>query len=123
MDLAALTIAPPTPSFPATAPPVRVRSPERFLKGPVPLPWLCAAACLPGKSLHVGVALWHLAGARRSQTIALPNALLEGFGVDRFAKRRALDALEQAGLIHVEHHRGRHPLVSILTASIAAPQP
>src|SRR3954452_4212832 len=32
---------------------------ERFLHGPVPLPWLEAAARLPGKSLHTGVALWY----------------------------------------------------------------
>ena len=29
-----------------------------FLKGPIPMPWLIVAGNLPGKALHVGIALW-----------------------------------------------------------------
>jgi hypothetical protein len=35
---------------------------DRFLKGPVPMPWLATAARLPGKALAVGIALWRLGG-------------------------------------------------------------
>jgi hypothetical protein len=32
----------------------------RFLKGPVPWPWIVAAAALPGSALIVGLSLWRL---------------------------------------------------------------
>ena len=69
---------------------------ERFLKGPVPLPWLETAARLPGKSLHTGVALWYVAGLTRSPTVPLSNIAGERFGLDRNAKYRALEWLARA---------------------------
>ena len=88
---------------------------ERFLKGPVPLPWLEAAARLPGKSLHTGVALWYSAGLTRSQSVPLSNVAGDRFGLDRNAKYRALAWLEGAGLVRVERKLGRSPVVTILT--------
>jgi hypothetical protein len=94
---------------------VPVRQPERFLKGPVPMSWLAAAARLPGKALAVGLALWRLAGATKSQTILLSTTEVALLGVDRNAKSRALRMLEMAGLISVERRPGRLPRVTILT--------
>ena len=92
----------------------RPRKGEHFLKGPVPLPWLEAAARLPGKSLHTGVALWYVAGLTRSPTVALSNLSGGKFGLDRNAKYRALAWLESAGLVRVERKLGRAPVVTIL---------
>lgn len=104
------------PSSPRSAPPKR-RAP--FLKGPVPLAWLAMASCLPGRALAVGVVLWFQAGLQGAHEVKLTNQTLGPFGVDRFAKRRALDALAAAGLVSVTHHRGRSPLVRLHEA----PQP
>ena len=90
-----------------------MRSRVRFLKGPVPLPWLEAAAKLPGKSMHAGVALWYLAGLRGSREVALSNVLARQFGLDRNAKRRALAWLEAAELIQVVRQTGRAPSVRL----------
>lgn len=87
---------------------------EGFLKGPVPLAWLEAAAGLPGKSLHAGVALWYAAGLTRSASIPLSNISGLRFGLDRNAKYRALAWLEGAGLVRVERKLGRAPVVTIL---------
>jgi hypothetical protein len=92
----------------------RRQSGEKFLKGPVPLNWLGRAAQLPGKSLHVGAAFWFLKGLCRTDTVTLSNGILAAFGVDRHAKYRALNCLEQAGLIRCERHTGRSPRVTIL---------
>ena len=100
--------------------PVRPKKGEYFLKGPVPLPWLTAAARLPGKSLHTGVALWYASGVVRSRRIALSNVAGGRFGLDRNAKYRALEWLERAGLITVERQLGRAPVVTIL--EFAEPQ-
>jgi len=90
---------------------------EKFLKGPVPLAWLASSARLPGKTLHISVVLWFLAGLNNTRSVSLPSSVLRSFGVDRSAKRRALDWLEEAGLIMVERHPGRNPRVILLDAS------
>jgi hypothetical protein len=86
----------------------------RFLKGPVPLNWLMWAAKQPGKSLHVGIALWFKSGLTRSHRVSVPNGLLNMFGVDRHAKARALRSLESAGLISVKRESGKNPVITIL---------
>ena len=91
------------------------RQPTKFLKGPVPWSWIQSAACLPAKSLHVGLCLWRLAGATHSMTIKLSNQEVAALGIDRHAKSRALQHLERAGLVKVDHHRGRFPRVTILS--------
>lgn len=88
---------------------------SRFLKGPVPLPWLEAAASLPGKSLHVGIALWFASGLTRSGTMPLSTVGAAKFGLDRHSKNRALAWLEKAGLIKVDRKQGRAPVVTILS--------
>ena len=92
---------------------------EKFLKGPVPLNWLARAGQLPGKSLHVGVVLWFLAGMYRTNSIALPNGILKLLGVDRHAKYRALNQLGQADLIKCDRHDGRSPGVTLVASGEA----
>jgi DNA-binding MarR family transcriptional regulator len=87
---------------------------ERFLKGPIPLKWLCRAATKRGKTFHVAIALWHLASMKGGPTVSLPNPLLASFGVNRYAKSRGLKQLEAAGLVSVKRNPGRNPVVTIL---------
>jgi hypothetical protein len=98
--------------------PPRHRSGEQFLKGPIPLRWLCLAAKQPGKALHVGIALWLLAGMKRNRTVTLTNVLLGRFGVDRSAKSRGLRSLEVVGLIAIHRRPNRNPDVTILDPNI-----
>jgi hypothetical protein len=86
---------------------------EKFLKGPIPLPWLQCAAQLPGKALHVGIALWYLVGLTSSSTVTMTRTCLKRFGIHHETGRRALLALEQAGLIHVERNGRKSPRVTI----------
>ncbi len=108
-DPAQIDKAKPETRTASTSAPVR-----RFLRGPVPWDWLVRAAQLPGKALVVGLCLWRLSGAKGKDTVMLANAELKPFGVDRAAKSRALAALEKAGLIAVQHHPGRFPVVTLL---------
>jgi hypothetical protein len=78
---------------------------ERFLKGPIPWPWLEAAAGLPGKALHLALCLWQQAGWRRRRTVKLCLTRV-GLGVSEYAGRRALRLLEAAGLVSVERQPG-----------------
>ena len=86
---------------------------ERFLRGPIPLNWLTTAARLPGKTLHVGLAIWLEAGMRNSAVVPLSNVMGQRFGLDRNSKYRGLIWLEEAGLIAVERKLGRAPVVTI----------
>lgn len=95
----------------------RPRAGEKFLKGPIPLDWLSVAAQLPGKSLHVAIAIWLTASLAKSATVPLSNAAALPFGLDRNAKYRALVWLEGAGLISVERKLGRSPVVTVCEVS------
>jgi DNA-binding transcriptional ArsR family regulator len=104
----------PTPTAIQRRGPPRHREGERFLKGPIPWQWLCSASRLPGKALHVAIALWHLAGMTGSETVRLATSVLKPLGVSRYSGYRALRALEEAGLIAVTRRRGRNPIVRLL---------
>src|SRR3954452_3331565 len=64
----------------------RPRPTAPFLKGPIPLATLAAAARLPGKALALYVALQHRCGLEGKSTVTLSAALLRDFGVGRDAK-------------------------------------
>lgn len=96
----------------------------RLIKGPIPLDWIGRAACLPGKTLHVALALQYLAGLQKTHTVKLGAKALVVMGVARDAKYEALDRLQEAGLITVERARGRIPVVTMLVgANEKAEQP
>jgi hypothetical protein len=86
---------------------------HRFLKGPIPFPYLLKASKLPGRALHVFIAIWFLHGVTKNKTFSLKNSLLREFGVQRHAGYRALKELEKAALISVVRCQGRNPRVTI----------
>lgn len=89
--------------------PRRTAPQGQFLKGPIPLPWLQQAAALPGKAFHVGVVVWYLVGLTSTHTVRVTRAVLKRFGVQHETGRRALRALEQAGLLRVERQGRQSP--------------
>ena len=90
--------------------PPRHKPGEKFLKGPVPWRWVEAAGLLPGKALAVGLVAWREAGCRNERTVPVN---LSALGMPRRTAQRALRALEDAGLVAVEHRDGRPPLVTL----------
>lgn len=86
-----------------------------FLKGPVPLDWLAAAAQLPGKALTVAVLIRYRSGLQRATAeLTLPGKLLTQFGIGRNALYRGLEQLERAKLIEIERRRGRMARIAIV---------
>ena len=94
--------------------PPRHKRGEKFLKGPIPYRWLSKAAEQGGKTLHVAIALWFLAGLKRTWTISLSRRTLEDFGVNRHSSYRGLKKLENIGLVSVVRRPGCLPKVTIL---------
>ncbi len=110
--------APTTRPLPSSAP-TRKRSRRRkagewFVKGPIPGEWIGRAAKLPGKALHVGLAVWYLFGLTKRLPVALSRRVLALFGVLPDAGRRALTQLEGEGLVSVDRHSGRCSRVTIV---------
>ena len=102
----------------ATQPKPRAKAARNFLRGPIPIPWLIAAAKLPGRSLHVGLALWYYAGMRSTHQINFPIRWLKtAFNMERHAAYRGLAALEKAGLVSVARYRGHASRVVLLEVS------
>ena len=91
-----------------------------FIKGPIPLAWVQQAAKLPGRALHLGMALWYLAGVRRSNKGAIPYKVTKHFGLNRYTVYRGLARLEKAGLVRVSRVRGRRLSFTLLQASPCA---
>jgi hypothetical protein len=85
-----------------------------FLKGPIPIVWLNIAAKLPGKALHVGIAIWWLAGMSKSTAFKLTRKALDHLGVSRDAASDGLKRLEDNGLILVKRSPGQRPTIEII---------
>jgi hypothetical protein len=100
---------------PSAPTPAETRGP--FLKGPISWPWLLKAGRLPGHALHVAVVLQQLKGCRRGNTFRFGYRRMLTMGVGRWATRRALRALESAGLIALAAAPGQGVLVTILPAT------
>lgn len=98
----------------------RTKRGDAYLGGNVPWSWITCAGTLPGRALHVGLVIWHLATRRRSNRVKLNlHRLAADFGIDRSTASRALGRLATAGLVQVEHGDGRCPMVKLLDAPTA----
>lgn len=87
-----------------------------FLKGPIPTAWLSVASGLPGKSLHVGLAIWFAHGFEKQTRFKFSSKWHSWLGVGPYALRQSLQRLKEAGLIRVEYRPGCSPIVTLLTA-------
>jgi hypothetical protein len=97
----------------------RTRKPNRFLKGPVPWPWLVRAMRLPGKALAVGLMLWWQAGCCGQRTVYFSLTRAAANGIPTTA-RRGLRQLEGAGLVTARRRPG-HGLEVTLHEPAAGP--
>ena len=95
-----------------------LKSKRGFIKGPIDLTWISAVAKLPGKTLNVGLALVWLSGLNRSKAgLKLTRTVYDLFNVSRQSTAKALQAMEEAGLIKVDRMSGRKNLITILDVS------
>jgi hypothetical protein len=66
-----------------------------------------------GQTVLLAVVLSYLNWKTRGAPIKLTNKLLDDYGIDRYAKRRALLELECRGLVRVKRRAYRAPIVSL----------
>ena len=99
---------------------VEYQNRELFIKGPIPLNWLSAAAALPGKTLNVALAIWWLAGMSKSREIPVTAAALKHFVLSNDAYLDGLNRLERAGLITLARRAGSRARVSLVVPKAAS---
>ena len=87
---------------------------RQFIKGPIPLNWICSASKAPGRVLQVTLALWHLSCLTKSQRVKMQRKWREVFGFSEKAYRYALKVLDSEGLVNVERLAGQTPNVTLL---------
>ena len=100
-------------SKPSKKPP-RHRPGEWFFKGPIPGEWLRIAMAQSIAATRVGIVIWYLAGCLKSRYVKVTWAALKKFGLSPDVGRRGVVSLERAGLVTVERHEGRCPVVTIM---------
>jgi hypothetical protein len=86
---------------------------KQFIKGPIPLNWICHASQAPGRVLQVALALWHISSLRKSLKVKMERKWREVFGFSEKAYSHALKILESKGLVNVERLSGQSPIVTI----------
>jgi hypothetical protein len=86
---------------------------ELFLKGPIPLSWIQQVGRLPGKALHVAMAIRWLTDMNYGQPIKISKKAMELFGFSNDACSEALKRLEAEGIIEVERLPGQKPIVTL----------
>jgi len=92
-----------------------------YLGAGIPGDWLSVAGNLPGKSLHVGIAIWLAHGVEKQDRFRFTPRWYEWFELSPGTLRRSLDRLRKAGLIRVEHRPGCSPIVTLLPATEEEP--
>lgn len=100
---------------PLEQPASTTRQIAKFIRGPINLLWIQRAAVLPGRVLHVAVALRYQDGFKRGAQFRIQPSIMRGFGVSPSSLSRALVALERAGLVKVSRATGRAAEVVILS--------
>jgi len=97
--------------------PGKIQQPRKRYVRTIPLSWAMKATSLKGKSAAVGMVLWYHMGVTKNRTVTLSNEKLKPWGIHRLAARRALEWLQEAGLVGVERSGNKSPRVTILEIS------
>ena len=115
LDLDQIDLAEPVVSIPRRRPSRRCRG-QLFLRGPIPWAWIDTAGRLPGRALLVGLFVWRQSFMRKSATVRITYAQLVKLGMHSRTAKRALRALDRAGLVCVAHWPGCGADVTLLGA-------
>ena len=113
---------PPAPTQKQTR---RRYSGEKFLRGPVPMPWLAKAQTLTKAAMGVALALWFQKGLRgQGSPVKVTSAVRRHMGLSNDQSRRGIQALAAAGLLRVcKGGRGRCTVVEIIASRAPKPVP
>ena len=102
----------------------RPRRYQRFIRGPLPEDWFKKASSISKTAAVLGIILWQKAyeekawgwegQAMRSRPVKLTSQHCAKWGVCNRSMATALDLMDETGLILLDKHVGRSPLIRII---------
>lgn len=90
------------------------RSKQRFVMGPIPVPWLARAFSLTPSASRCAVALYYQRGLSRCDEFKVEPARFRELGICDIARRRGLQELERAGLVYLQSRKSQTPTVTLV---------
>lgn len=96
---------------------------DHFIKGPIPMAWIKVASRCGYRAEAVALLVWFAAGLQKSNPCRLTPKVLAELHVHPRTARRILERFMAAGIVNVQFHRGRSPLVTITTPPVKAEDP
>ena len=94
------------------------RMSRRFVKGPIPLPWLSKALELTPSAVKCALALFYQRGLSSSDTFKIEPARFRELGIADTARRRGLRELEEHGLVRLQKDHSKSPVANLIGASL-----
>ncbi len=91
---------------------------EKFIKGPIPLDWMRKASECGLRGADIGLLLWYAGGWQKRNPVSVSSLIVQQLPVDPKTCRRVLSKMEAIGLVNVERHRGRAPLITLLSTPL-----
>jgi hypothetical protein len=89
------------------------RRDRRFLKGPVPIPWLIKVD-VAAHTATLALIIKSLVDTFGLEPVHIPEEIWRRWGLARDTRKRALDALERAGIIRTERPPGKATRIWLL---------
>ena len=87
---------------------------ELFIRGPIPMKWVKAASTCGQRAEAVTILLWQTVGWQKKNPLRLTHRILQELNVHPKTAKRVLSRMADIGLVEVEFHRGRSPVVTLL---------
>ncbi len=84
-----------------------------FVKGPIPLSWIRKCRTCHSEALALALIIRMFSDMKGGQPVIVSDKASKMLGIGTDTRRRALAALEKAGLVRVVRQPGRAPLVSL----------
>ena len=94
------------------------RMSRRFVKGPIPLPWLSKALELTPSAVKCALALFYQRGLSSSDTFKIEPARFRELGIADTARRRGLRELEEHGLVRLQKDHSKSPVANLIGAAL-----
>jgi hypothetical protein len=76
--------------------------------------WLRVANTCGRQAMSVATLVWFAAGVQRNNPVKITPTVLSELAIPPRTAKRILERMQDVGIVEVEFHRGRSPLVTIL---------
>jgi hypothetical protein len=88
--------------------------PGEYISGPIPVSWIGPAMREGGNACVVAMLIWHYWKLRTGRPVRVSMCKCQAINMGRRARNSALAKLADMGLIEIDAHRDRAPVVRVI---------